>query len=169
MIAAQTGTGKTLAYALPVAQRIEGLQGPFSAAVMLPNTELVLQTASVFEELGMRCTTAYTGQKTANYPSSTPSEEELCTQSKNQNADNSEYSESSEQGKVFLGTPTRFFKEDLSDTKFFVIDEIDTLLDAGFKGYVEKCIQMVKTGGSTLIMVGATFPQNPATDRCAFY
>ncbi|GAF71247.1 unnamed protein product, partial [marine sediment metagenome] len=50
---AQTGTGKTAAFALPILQSlIEGQRGPIRAAIISPTRELAEQTCEAFMELG---------------------------------------------------------------------------------------------------------------------
>ena len=51
LVQSRTGTGKTLAFGLPVMQRLEGGRGPASALIVLPTRELALQVASALGRL----------------------------------------------------------------------------------------------------------------------
>lgn len=58
-----TGTGKTLAYLLPLAQQLDPAQKKTQALIIVPSRELALQTEKVFKQLqtGFKVTSCYGG------------------------------------------------------------------------------------------------------------
>jgi len=52
---AQTGTGKTAAFALPILHNLESNQGHIQALVLVPTRELALQAADAIAEYGQYC------------------------------------------------------------------------------------------------------------------
>lgn len=122
---AQTGTGKTAAFALPVLSRIEGGAQKPQALVLSPTRELALQVAEAFESYAsklpaVRMVPIYGG---AAYGSQ--------LNSLRRGVD------------VVVGTPGRIMDHlkrgslDLSEIKFLVLDEADEMLKMGFAEDVE--------------------------------
>ena len=68
---AQTGTGKTAAFALPLLERLHTDQKTPQALVLAPTRELAMQTHREFTQLcglkGLRCTGAYCDRNTFRY------------------------------------------------------------------------------------------------------
>jgi superfamily II DNA/RNA helicase len=134
---ARTGTGKTLAFAIPVLQRVIAPHDPDyaelaaphkpQALVVTPTRELTLQVASDFEiagsKRGCRTLTVYGG---VAYE---PQLDALRTGVE-----------------IVVGTPGRLLDLaarralDLSHVKVLVLDEADEMLDLGFLPDVEKLI-----------------------------
>ncbi|HEX6444960.1 MAG TPA: DEAD/DEAH box helicase [Streptosporangiales bacterium] len=142
---APTGTGKTLAYAVPLLQRIP-LPGPGkpSALVVVPTRELALQVAGDLEtasgDRGVRILMVYGGR------SYEPQIEGLQAGMD-----------------VVVGTPGRLLDLadrkvlDLSQLRVLVLDEADRMLDLGFLPDVERIISLTPEGRQTLLF-SATMP-----------
>ncbi len=148
---AQTGTGKTGAFALPLLERISGpARRPF-VLVVVPTRELCLQVAKDFATLGryrgVRVAAVYGGVGYA------PQERELRTGVH-----------------VVVGTPGRLLDLverrtiDLGAVKVLILDEADRLLDLGFIHDVRKIAGLIPAGRQTALF-SATFPT--AVDKVA--
>ena len=135
---AQTGTGKTGAYALISLGRVKaGSQLP-SVIVLTPTRELALQVSNEFRDLckysGHKVTAIYGG---ASYGTQIKTLENGCD--------------------VVIGTPGRILdlhgKEilNLSAIKELVIDEADRMLDMGFIEDIEKIIGLTPKDRQTLM------------------
>ncbi len=150
---ARTGTGKTLAFGIPVLQRtvvqhdpdyVELAQGKPQALVVAPTRELALQVSSDLElagkDRGVRVLTVYGG---VGYE---PQLEALET-----GVD------------VVVGTPGRLIDLaqrkalDLSHVKSVVLDEADEMLDLGFLPDVEKLLSKTPETRQTMLF-SATMP-----------
>ena len=148
---AQTGTGKTGAFALPILERIEGpARRPF-VLVVTPTRELCLQVATEFATLGKyrraKVAALYGGN---GYGAQ---ERELRTGPH-----------------IVVGTPGRLLDLverrtlDLGGIKVLILDEADRLLDLGFINDVRKIAGLLPKGRQTALF-SATFP--PAVDEIA--
>lgn len=162
MASAQTGSGKTAAYALPI---IECLQDPDSkprALVLVPTRELALQVEEQFELLGkywkLRTVTLYGGTS-------------YVTQRKalKNGVD------------VIVATPGRLLDlmeqglADLSAIEMLVLDEADRMLDMGFMPQVRRVIADISKERQTLMFsatidrqveqIASEFMINPVTIR----
>jgi superfamily II DNA/RNA helicase len=150
---ARTGTGKTLAFGIPVLQRsvapsdtayAELPQGKPQALIVAPTRELALQVsgdlALAGADLGMRVLTVYGG---VPYE---PQLEALAT-----GVD------------VVVGTPGRLIDLcnrralDISHVHALVLDEADEMLDLGFLPDVEKLLRMTPETRQTMLF-SATMP-----------
>jgi ATP-dependent RNA helicase DeaD len=121
---AQTGTGKTAAFALPMLQRLNPRLNAVQAILLTPTRELALQVAEAVtkysKHMGLRVTAVYGGQ------SYTRQKKQL-------------------QGgvQVVVGTPGRTLDLiqqkalDLSNVVYLVLDEADEMLSMGFIDDVE--------------------------------
>ncbi|MDO1528051.1 DEAD/DEAH box helicase [Fulvimonas sp. R45] len=126
---AQTGTGKTAAFALPILSRIDLKPGKPQALVLAPTRELAIQVAEAFQRYaahlpGLQVLPIYGGQGYG------PQLHAL------------------RRGvQVVVGTPGRVIDHlergtlDLSELKFVVLDEADEMLRMGFVDDVEKVLQ----------------------------
>ncbi|MHA6204233.1 DEAD/DEAH box helicase [Dyella soli] len=126
---AQTGTGKTAAFALPILSRIELKPGKPQALVLAPTRELAIQVAEAFQRYaahlpGLQVLPIYGGQSYG------PQLHSL------------------KRGvQIVVGTPGRVIDHlergtlDLSELKFLVLDEADEMLRMGFIDDVEKVLQ----------------------------
>jgi ATP-dependent RNA helicase DeaD len=126
---AQTGTGKTAAFALPILSRIDMKPGKPQALVLAPTRELAIQVAEAFQRYathmpGLQVLPVYGGQSYG------PQLHAL------------------RRGvQIVVGTPGRVIDHldkgtlDLSELKFLVLDEADEMLRMGFIDDVEKVLQ----------------------------
>jgi superfamily II DNA/RNA helicase len=150
---ARTGTGKTLAFGIPIIQRVvtkddpayAGMaQGKPQALVVAPTRELALQVSSDLElagsDLGVRVLTVYGG---------VPYEGQL---------------DALEAGvDVVVGTPGRLIDLmnkralDISHVKALVLDEADEMLDLGFLPDVERLLRDTPETRQTMLF-SATMP-----------
>ncbi|MGH3352436.1 MAG: DEAD/DEAH box helicase [Nocardioides sp.] len=122
---AQTGTGKTAAFALPVLSNLDVYQNAPQALVLAPTRELALQVCEAFERYatnldGVRILPVYGGQGYG--PQLTALRRGVH---------------------VVVGTPGRIMDHlekgtlDLSQLRFLVLDEADEMLNMGFAEDVE--------------------------------
>jgi len=122
---AQTGTGKTAAFALPILSRIEPGQGVPQALVLAPTRELALQVCEAFESYAshlpeVHLLPVYGGQAYGQQLSAL-----------RRGVD------------IVVGTPGRIMDHlnrgslDLSQIKYLVLDEADEMLKMGFAEDVE--------------------------------
>jgi ATP-dependent RNA helicase RhlE len=150
---AQTGTGKTAAFALPILQRLSGANArrgrrPVRALVLTPTRELAVQIGESFGDYsvhtGLRHTTVYGGV------SQRPQEQAL--------------------GKgvdILIATPGRLLDLmnqkliDLSVVEIFVLDEADRMLDMGFLPDIRRVIGKLPARRQTLLF-SATIPYDIA-------
>lgn len=149
---AQTGTGKTCAFAAPILQQLSGhkAQGrPIRALILTPTRELALQIQESFEAYGkylpLRSTVIFGGVGQA------PQVERL----KN-GVD------------ILVATPGRLGDLygqkliDLSRLEIFVLDEADRMLDMGFIHDVKRVITLLPKKRQTLLF-SATMPDEIQT------
>ncbi len=122
---AQTGTGKTAAFALPILQRLEVKQKAPQALVLAPTRELALQVCEAFEKYaarlpGLHVLPVYGGQGYGV---------QLSALARGVH--------------VIVGTPGRIMDHlekgtlDLTHLRFLVLDEADEMLNMGFAEDVE--------------------------------
>jgi ATP-dependent RNA helicase RhlE len=147
---AQTGTGKTAAFALPILQRL-GVEGkgprgrrPIRVLVLTPTRELAVQIGESFAgyavHTGLRHTTVYGGV------SQRPQEQAL-----RKGVD------------ILIATPGRLLDLvgqqliDLATVGIFVLDEADRMLDMGFIPDIRRVIERLPRQRQTL-MFSATMP-----------
>ena len=144
---AQTGTGKTAAFALPMLQRLDATSGDdpkLRALVLTPTRELATQIGDSFAAYGKGLDLWHTvifGGVGAN-----PQIEEL-----RRGVD------------ILVATPGRLLdlmsqgKCRLTDIEIFVLDEADRMLDMGFLPDVRRVIKALPTKRQTLLF-SATMP-----------
>ncbi len=142
---AQTGTGKTAAFALPILQNLAPERGKFIKALILtPTRELAIQIQENFEDYGanlsLRCTVIFGGV------SQVPQVERL-----QRGTD------------ILIATPGRLCDlmnqgyVDISQIQIFVLDEADRMLDMGFIHDVKKVLRALPKNRQTLLF-SATMP-----------
>jgi ATP-dependent RNA helicase RhlE len=140
---AQTGTGKTAAFALPMLTRLQGSVGT-TGLILAPTRELALQIAETFSTLGarvpVRVVTIIGG---ANMRTQT-----LALRSR---------------PNVIVATPGRLLDHlqqktvDLRSVQMFVMDEADRMLDMGFLPQIQKIIAALPERRQTMLF-SATMP-----------
>lgn len=141
---AETGSGKTVAFSLPILNRIR-LDGGLQTLVLTPTRELCVQVTDVFQDFGNNL-----GVKTVSIFGGVSIEPQI----KNLRT-----------AHVVIGTPGRMLDHinrktiDLKDIRFLVLDETDKMLDMGFIEDVEKIIHHVPEKRQTL-MFSATVSQD---------
>ena len=141
---AQTGTGKTLAFLLPLCERLKTDSSYVQALVITPTRELSLQIAAVAEPLatilGMKVLSLHGGQvlePQLNKLKETPA--------------------------LIIGTPGRILDHirrrtlNVSRVRHLVLDEADQLLHMGFLAEVEEIIRLTPGNRQTLLF-SATIP-----------
>src|ERR1700678_899815 len=147
---ARTGTGKTLAFGIPLLQMVEdGPSGPPRALVVVPTRELAIQVADDLRiaavNLRAKVVTVYGGRAYE------PQIDALAA-----GVD------------IVVGTPGRLLDLaqrrhlDLSAVRALVLDEADKMLDLGFLPDVERIIRLTPDGRQTMLF-SATMPSEVVT------
>lgn len=144
---ARTGTGKTLAFSIPVIQRtlLEGeATGKPQALIVAPTRELALQVAS-----DINTASSIRGTRNLTIYGGVPYEPQL---------------EALEKGvDIVVGTPGRILDLanrgalDLSEVRSLVLDEADEMLDLGFLPDVESILAKTPSSRQTMLF-SATMP-----------
>jgi len=142
---AQTGTGKTAAFALPMLQAIQPGAGAVQALVLAPTRELAIQVAEATERMGrhasIRVLAVYGGQSYS-----------IQTRALGRGVD------------VVVGTPGRLLdlirKEvlDLSQVRYLVLDEADEMLEMGFIEDVQTILEQTPPARQ-MALFSATMPE----------
>ncbi|RMG94606.1 MAG: DEAD/DEAH box helicase [Candidatus Dadabacteria bacterium] len=143
---AQTGTGKTAAFALPILERLSrGPRGRVRALVIAPTRELAEQIHDAFRSLGratgLRCATVYGGVGMAPQVARLRGGAEIVVACPGRLLDH-------------LGRGTC----DLSGVEVAVLDEADRLFDMGFLPDVRRILGRLPAGRQTLLF-SATMPR----------
>jgi len=142
---AQTGTGKTAAFLLPLMNRWRGGDpSKPQALVLAPTRELAMQVAEEAEKLApsryFKTVAVYGGQR---FGAQLAKLRQGCT--------------------LIVGTPGRVFDHlsrgtiSLEKVRYVVLDEADRMLDIGFRPQIERIMRRVPEGRQTLMM-SATLP-----------
>jgi ATP-dependent RNA helicase RhlE len=157
MAGAQTGTGKTAAFALPILQRLAPLASasasparhPVRALILTPTRELAIQVAESFRDYGrhlpLRSTVVYGG------------------------VDMNAQIEQLRRGvEILVATPGRLLDHVQNKTVMFnqasvlVLDEADRMLDMGFLPDIRRIIALLP-GRRQNLLFSATFPEEIRT------
>lgn len=141
---AQTGTGKTAAFGLPILQNIDKADRSIQALVISPTRELAIQTQEELYRLGQ--------------------DKKIKVQAVYGGADiRRQIRQLSEHPQIVVGTPGRILDHigrhtlKLQNLKFLVLDEADEMLDMGFIDDIEKIVEQMPTARQTLLF-SATIP-----------
>jgi len=139
---AQTGTGKTIAFSLPMIQRLA--QGPGKALVLLPTRELALQVAEVCRDfapafnMGVACLIGGEGKE-------------------------SQLRDLNRKARILIGTPGRVYDHiergaaKVHDARILVLDEADRMFDMGFAPQINRIIRELPKERQTMLF-SATIP-----------
>src|SRR4030095_6540648 len=140
---AQTGTGKTLAYGIPLLHRLDRFPG--WALLLLPTRELALQVAEALEPLGrlfgLRSTVLIGGVSM-----------------------HGQIRDLRQNPRIVIATPGRLLdlmdqgRIRLNTVSFLVLDEADRMLDMGFAPQLNRILKTVPKQRQTLLF-SATMPQ----------
>ena len=139
---AQTGTGKTLAFAIPMIQRLSFIKG--RGLIMVPTRELAMQVEETF--LKFR---SIIGAGTAVLIGGASMENQIRTLRRNP--------------RILIATPGRLIDHiqhrtvRLDDIKILVLDEADRMLDMGFAPQIAKVLEGVPADRQTMLF-SATMP-----------
>jgi len=157
MAGAQTGTGKTAAFALPILQRFAPLASastsparhPVRALVLTPTRELAVQVAESFRDYGknlpLRSTVVYGGVDM-----------------------NAQIEQLRKGVEILVATPGRLLDHVQNKTVMFnqvcvlVLDEADRMLDMGFLPDIKRIIALLPRERQNLLF-SATFPDEIRT------
>ena len=133
---AETGSGKTVAFCLPILEKINPREG-LQTVILTPTRELCIQVKDVFKDfgkiLGIKTTSVYGGVAIG------PQIKRIKT------------------SEVVVGTPGRMLDHlrrktiDFRDVRFLILDETDKMLEMGFIYDVEKIISYVPKNRQTLM------------------
>jgi len=152
MAGAQTGTGKTAAFALPILQRLSAhasasaspARHPVRALVLTPTRELAVQVAESFRDYGkhvpLRSTVVYGGVDM-----------------------NAQIEQLRKRVEILVATPGRLLDHVQNKTVMFnqvsilVLDEADRMLDMGFLPDIKRIIALLPVQRQNLLF-SATFP-----------
>ena len=146
---AQTGTGKTAAFGLPILNMVNVEQRKIQSLVLAPTRELCIQIANDIQNFaskmrGVKVVPVYGGESIV-----------------------SQYKQLDVQPQVLVATPGRLIdlinrgKVDLSEVRFLVLDEADEMLNMGFQEDIETILKDVPETRRTLLF-SATMPNEIA-------
>jgi len=139
---AQTGTGKTLAFGIPMLERLTGPKE--IGLILLPTRELAVQVNEALLQIGadygLRTALLIGGENIKNQ----------ITQLRNW-------------PRIIIATPGRLIDHlnkktiSLADVKILVLDEADRMLDMGFKPQINRILEEVNRDRQTMLF-SATMP-----------
>jgi len=132
----QTGSGKTLGFAIPIVQRLEASAGRPGALILVPTRELATQVVGELSDIaqasGLKVAAAYGGVS-------------IQEQSKRVGS-----------AHILVATPGRLEDlanrrlVDLSRIRILVLDEADRMLDMGFQPQVDKIVKRLPKDRQTM-------------------
>jgi len=141
---AQTGTGKTLAFGIPMVQRLIRFKG--KGLILLPTRELAIQVDQELQKIG-----APFRLKTAVLIGGAPMGRQV------RDIKNGAH--------IFIGTPGRIIDHiqqktiSLHDVRILVLDEADRMLDMGFAPQIKQILNTVPKERQTMLF-SATMPDD---------
>jgi len=160
---AETGSGKTMAYVLPILHRLKGLElagDPVKlesaprAVVLVPSRELGEQVAKVFKSL--------THDTRLRVRTSLGGVEMVVTRDNIKGA-----------FEVLVATPGRLLQLlhrkliDLADVRLVVLDEADLLLDMGFLPDADEVVAATPAGRQVALFTATLPPGSPSSSSAA--
>lgn len=144
---AQTGTGKTLAFGIPMVHQLAAQRG--IALVLVPTRELALQVKQVLDSIaqpfGLKATVIIGGASMHN-----------------------QIAELRRHPRIIIATPGRLIDHIdektvlLFDTRFLVLDEADRMFDMGFEPQVKRILKVLPPKRQTMLF-SATMPPEIVT------
>lgn len=143
---AQTGTGKTLAFGIPMIQRLAQTSGKEKGLIVLPTRELALQVNESLKKIG-----GGIGLKTAILIGGESMPKQIRALATKPH--------------IIIATPGRLIdhietkKINLNSTTILVLDEADRMLDMGFLPQIKKILEALPTKRQTLLF-SATMPED---------
>ena len=143
---AQTGTGKTAAFSLPILELLDDNSGNVQSIILSPTRELAVQIGNNIKEFckylpNVKVTTVYGGSSM---------EDQIRSLKRG--------------SQIVVGTPGRtvdLIKRralKLGNVKWLVLDEADEMLNMGFKDELDKVLEATPDTKQTLLF-SATFPR----------
>jgi ATP-dependent RNA helicase DeaD len=143
---AQTGTGKTAAFSLPIIELLDASNGNVQAIILSPTRELAVQIGNNIKEFckylpDVKVTTVYGGSSM---------EDQIRSLKRG--------------SQIVVGTPGRtvdLIKRralKLGNVQWLVLDEADEMLNMGFKDELDKVLEATPDTKQTLLF-SATFPR----------
>ena len=143
---AQTGTGKTAAFSLPILELLDDNSGNVQSIILSPTRELAVQIGNNIKEFckylpNIKVTTVYGGSSM---------EDQIRSLKRG--------------SQIVVGTPGRtvdLIKRralKLGNVKWLVLDEADEMLNMGFKDELDKVLEATPETKQTLLF-SATFPR----------
>jgi len=143
---AQTGTGKTAAFGVPLVHKIEVTEDKIVALIMCPTRELAIQVAEEISKLGrfkgIRSLPIYGGQDIVK-----------------------QIRALKKRPQIIIGTPGRLLDHinrktiRLDDVQTVILDEADEMLDMGFMEDIQSILSLVPEERHTMLF-SATMPPN---------
>jgi ATP-dependent RNA helicase RhlE len=143
---AQTGTGKTLAFSIPLIQRLASDKG--KGLIILPTRELALQVDETLQKVGGKF-----GLRTAVLIGGSAMRTQLNAISRNPH--------------VIVATPGRLIDHmqqgtiKLTGVSVLILDEADRMFDMGFAPQIKQVLQAVPKDRQTMLF-SATMPEDIA-------
>ncbi|HLF17766.1 MAG TPA: DEAD/DEAH box helicase [Candidatus Omnitrophota bacterium] len=140
---AQTGTGKTMAFGIPMLQRLTAHKG--RGLVLVPTRELAVQVKEAIDKIAHAF-----HLRTAVFIGGDPIHLQIKALQRDP--------------RVLIATPGRLIdlveqrKLNLGDVSILVLDEADRMLDMGFAPQIERILRMLPRARQTMLF-SATMPQ----------
>lgn len=140
---AQTGTGKTLSFAIPIIQRLARTKG--RCLVLVPTRELAIQVNDTFRKIA-----PLFGIRTVVVIGGAPIRPQIAAFKKNP--------------RVIIATPGRLVDHmsqrtvSLADINVLVLDEADRMLDMGFLPQIQRILRVIPKDRQTMLF-SATIPK----------
>ncbi len=142
---AQTGTGKTLAFGIPMIQRLANAKGAMGL-ILLPTRELALQTDAELRKIGNSL-----GLRTAILIGGVPIGPQIAAIRKNPH--------------IIMATPGRLIDHlqqrtvNLKNVNILIIDEADRMLDMGFLPQINEVLKSVPKERQTMLFSATISPE----------
>jgi ATP-dependent RNA helicase DeaD len=143
---AQTGTGKTAAFSLPILEQIDSENNNTQAVILSPTRELAIQIAKNIEDFSKYLK----GVKTLAVYGGSNIDDQIRKLKKGV--------------QIIVGTPGRTVdlinrkQLKLSNIQWLILDEADEMLNMGFKDELDKILEVTPDKKQTLLF-SATFPR----------